>query len=190
MVKNTNDTRVQKTERILKQNMLQLLKKKPLNEIKVSELCKLCELNRTTFYGHYQDLYGLVEEMENDLLSKFSELSAKFADSRFSSEQVVREILAFLRQNQEALKIFLSNDTQSRFLKKCTQLVLPFFEQKVRQHGKVTAENEAQLRSLLRFLTAGYYSLYYEYLGSADHNDETILLATKISTRFLEAFWE
>ena len=49
-----NDARVRYTQKVLKDSLLQLLEKKPINKITVKEVCELAELNRATFYAHYR----------------------------------------------------------------------------------------------------------------------------------------
>lgn len=36
-----------------------LLQEKPFHEVEVSELCELAQINRSTFYAHYEDLFEL-----------------------------------------------------------------------------------------------------------------------------------
>ena len=61
-----NDARVRYTQKVLKDSLLQLLEKKPINKITVKEVCELAELNRATFYAHYTDCLDLLESIENE----------------------------------------------------------------------------------------------------------------------------
>jgi len=45
--------RVQLTKRLLKEALMKLLEEKPLEQINVSELCRVADINRATFYKHY-----------------------------------------------------------------------------------------------------------------------------------------
>ena len=47
---------VRNTKRRLRDGLLQLLDRKPINEISVKELTDLVDVNRGTFYFHYQDI--------------------------------------------------------------------------------------------------------------------------------------
>ena len=46
----TDNRSVRKTKKLLTDNLIALLKKKPINQISVKELTDLCDLNRGTFY--------------------------------------------------------------------------------------------------------------------------------------------
>ena len=67
------DARVRYTQKVLKDSLLQLLEKKPVNKITVKEVCELAELNRATFYAHYTDCFALRESIENEMLDGFEE---------------------------------------------------------------------------------------------------------------------
>lgn len=49
------------TKRALAASLKRKLKEKPLEKITVTDICEDCEVNRQTFYYHFQDIYDLVE---------------------------------------------------------------------------------------------------------------------------------
>ena len=51
----------QVTKRALEQSLKNLLLKKPLSKITISDLTEDCGMNRMTFYYHFKDIYDLVE---------------------------------------------------------------------------------------------------------------------------------
>ena len=68
----TNKRKRQSIEKIEKV-FIDLLQTKELSEIHVSDICKQAQLNRTTFYTNYTDVYDLADsirdKLENDLLA-------------------------------------------------------------------------------------------------------------------------
>ncbi len=76
-----NRRRRESVERI-RRTFVELLQHRELNEITVSEICKRCALNRSTFYANFSDVYDLAdklkEELEGDVLGLYAaELAAK-----------------------------------------------------------------------------------------------------------------
>ena len=55
----SKNLRIKYTKMFLKNAILELLKEKPLNKITIQELCDKAEVNRSTFYAHYLDIYDL-----------------------------------------------------------------------------------------------------------------------------------
>lgn len=54
-------TMSQVTKRALEQSLKNLLLKKPLTKITISDIAEDCGINRMTFYYHFKDIYDLVE---------------------------------------------------------------------------------------------------------------------------------
>lgn len=54
---------VEKIEKVF----IELLQSKELSQIRVSDICKKAQLNRTTFYSNYEDIYDLADSIRNKL---------------------------------------------------------------------------------------------------------------------------
>lgn len=66
---NPNDPRARRTRRFLQQAFLELLKQKDFASISVQDIVDKAEMNRSTFYSHFQDKYELLELTLNTLFS-------------------------------------------------------------------------------------------------------------------------
>ncbi len=71
------DARIEKTKKKLKSSVLQLLKKKNLEEITVKELCDTANINRSTFYVHYGNVVDVFEEITNEIQDMMKKRMAK-----------------------------------------------------------------------------------------------------------------
>ena len=58
------DIRVKKTKRAIQKTFIDLLREKPIEKITVKEIAERAEINKTTFYSHYETLDALTAEME------------------------------------------------------------------------------------------------------------------------------
>ncbi len=65
------DLRVVKTKMNIRRAFLELRQTQPLEKIRVTQICKLAMINKTTFYNHYQDVYALSEELEEEVFDNF-----------------------------------------------------------------------------------------------------------------------
>ena len=50
-----------------------LLRRKPMHQISVKELCTDAQINRSTFYDHYSDIYALLDEVERDCFARLDD---------------------------------------------------------------------------------------------------------------------
>lgn len=64
------DRRTIYTKNSIKKTLLELLQQKPINKISVTEICKIAEINRGTFYLHYADCYQVLEELQKEFCDK------------------------------------------------------------------------------------------------------------------------
>lgn len=99
-----------KTRRLIKKVFAEMLsEKKELGKISVSELCKRADISRGSFYSHYDDIYGVAEDYENEMIDTF------FDNARlFESQDIMHfidSIFEFIRQNNENYRLLCkSND--------------------------------------------------------------------------------
>lgn len=64
------DIRVKKTQRSIEEAFMALRARKPLEKITVKELCQLAEINKSTFYAHYLDLFDLSDHLEQQAIQQ------------------------------------------------------------------------------------------------------------------------
>ena len=72
------------TKRALANALKETMKDKPFNKITISELIKICHVNRKTFYYHFNDIYHLLkwlfEQEAIDILHQF-DLIAEYEEA-------------------------------------------------------------------------------------------------------------
>lgn len=64
------DGRVRYTKMVIRQAFLSLLKEQTIDKVTVADVCRLAEINRATFYRHYENPYGILQELEWELLKQ------------------------------------------------------------------------------------------------------------------------
>ncbi len=62
-----NNRRRRESIESIEKTFIELLRTKELSEITVSDICKRCGLNRSTFYANYVDIYNLADKLKEDL---------------------------------------------------------------------------------------------------------------------------
>jgi AcrR family transcriptional regulator len=76
-VEEKQDLRVIKTKRAIREALLKLVKEKDFAKVSVRDLCAYAEINRGTFYLHYQDKYDLLERIEQELLHTLRDMMTR-----------------------------------------------------------------------------------------------------------------
>ena len=70
------DLRIRKTKSSLYKSLLKLMQEMEFEEIKVTDICNIAMINRSTFYDHFNDKYELlasfIEDLKNELLENLN----------------------------------------------------------------------------------------------------------------------
>lgn len=93
-----NRRRRESMERIQKV-FIELLQTKELHETSVSDICKRCELNRSTFYANFVDIYELADKVREDLEREVNLLYEAETTQGFSSNDYLK-LFYHIKDNQ------------------------------------------------------------------------------------------
>lgn len=100
--------RVALTKKLMKDALLELLEQKPLEKITVTDVCRAADVNRSSFYAHYQDIMQLAEEMRQDVLSLLPTESKDLYDySTGYTQRVLSDFFDYIRENERMFRILI-----------------------------------------------------------------------------------
>lgn len=118
--KNNQRTRLSKI--MFKNAMMDLLKeKKSVDKISVKELCEKAELNRSTFYAHYNDPKDLFIEICDDILEATKNHLIKIAlENDAGAHKYLLSFLQYIKDNDKLFRTLLI-DTETDFRMKFLQ---------------------------------------------------------------------
>lgn len=105
MNKPNNKKRKASQEKI-KKVFFQLIQKYEIKEITVSDLCKLADINRSTFYANYIDIYDLAEKIKEEMFYNNLELFKDEAERRYHSYDYLK-LFQHIKENQIYYKTML-----------------------------------------------------------------------------------
>ncbi len=69
----TEDRRITRSKKALRDAMIELMEERGLNEFTVNDLCERANLNRGTFYNHFKDKDDLLEKLEDDVMAELDQ---------------------------------------------------------------------------------------------------------------------
>jgi len=109
-MKVTTDRRVRYTKMVLRDSILDLLKNKSLNQISITELCKAADINRNTFYKHYNTPYEIIREMEDEM---FNALMDSIKEFDTINDIILASCRTMERDKKMSVIIFSETDSSS-----------------------------------------------------------------------------
>ena len=110
-----------KTNRLIKNVFAEMLSEyKEISRISVSELCARADISRGTFYSHYDDIYGVAEDYENELIDHFFDNAKLLTPTNV--EQFIDIFFQYIRENDENYKLLCRSNEFLFTAKKLTTI--------------------------------------------------------------------
>ena len=104
-MKNTRDIRVVRTQTALLEALEELIKKKKLSCITITDLCAQAKINRNTFYYHYNNIFEFLDEHKQIVIEDISKVLEK---SKTHSKEGHIELCRSLKKHPHFLNILIS----------------------------------------------------------------------------------
>ncbi len=119
--KRSEDRRVKRTKKALRDCLFRLLDEKTADEITVKELTAAADINRSTFYFYYKDIDDMIVQIQDEIYSVFEEDVIKKADE-FNTVgdfvQYLTRFLVFCKENERICKFVIGNDPKNNLTKR------------------------------------------------------------------------
>ncbi len=154
--------RVALSKRLLKDSVMELLQKKSINDISVTELCNRSEINRTTFYRHYQTPHDVLMDIEFDFIRNFLE---PFLASKELCDQTayITHMCQYICDHKDTAKLFIRNNTDGDMMYIFQNLSNTFFATlSVTYKGHPISTDT--LRLMQTFFAYGTFALVRQWL--------------------------
>jgi len=120
MTSNTPDRRIQRTKKLLRDALITLLKDKSIDKVTPTELCRIADINRNTFYCHYKTPRDLLDEIEGELYSAISDC---LGDCDNPSKKIVA-LCNLAREKHELAYIMFSDNLDYKFRENIFALII------------------------------------------------------------------
>lgn len=106
------DRRIKYTKKVIKDTFITLLEQKEINKITVSEICKIADINRATFYRYYLDVYDLLDKIEDEFVETLK-LANESMDNDYTVHSFAKPMLSVFLDNKKLVKILFSSKNYS-----------------------------------------------------------------------------
>lgn len=176
-VKNLNRSS-EKTKKLIKNTFAELIKEnRELNKITVSKLVKRADINRGTFYNHYDSIYDVAEELEAEISNVLFENKQKL-NSLDDIFKYLDEVIDYLRANEDMYRRLLASDEPQVFLKKLNHSILEKIYNSMKNNSNF--KNSNSLKFEVAFFTDGIVNQVLKYFTDAsDYSLDEICNNTK-----------
>jgi AcrR family transcriptional regulator len=175
--KSTVDLRIRRTKEAIHKTFTAMLCDMEYERITIKELTKRAQINRKTFYLHYQSLDDLLEELQTELFKEFIERTSSYT-SLLDMPAITREF--FLTSTKDALHLKISCNSDYQFIgKKVNKKIMGYKKQSTSMFSPF---NTATQNIIMAYMTAASVEMLRQWVadGQKIPLEEMISLASKL----------
>ena len=152
---NPKDRRVKRTQHFLQMALVELMLEKDVSQISIKELTQRADVNRSTFYLHYLDIYDMLEQMEEEFVNKVQATFHDYFNPLPASPPITLflEISEWLEMDKSYYTMLLSGTASAQLLEKLRVRIVEEF-----LHTLETLfqdQNSLDLRARVNFIVSG-----------------------------------
>lgn len=131
------DRRIRKTKKALLHSLTELMSQKKISSITVKELTDLADVNRSTFYLYYRDVFDMVEQVEAEMLNEFNTIFRQLKEESNPYNSLLSfftHLFEYVKDNAEMCKILLGPDGDPSFIGMFKEAIMktdPPFDQSI-----------------------------------------------------------
>ncbi len=156
MEQRTEDRRTRLTKRLIRDALVERLKTEALHAVTVKALCETADVNRCTFYRHYDSIHAVYGEVWQEVSREIGGLAEKTPPGPGRLRRQLTAILAYVEQNRDLFLVLLSENGAVGAGESLTKIV-----------DRLTAgsENSEFQQYCTQFLSAGLSSIVWIWLN-------------------------
>ena len=154
------DRRTQYTKNVIRQALFELLKEKPINKVTVTDICKSADINRSTFYSYYEDVYALLTQIQNELFENIV--------FTLGTDNWFEDLLKLVDENRDLCAILIGPNGDSSFIR---QLIYLGYDSSMRIWHKMFPDaTRSQLDYYYAYLASGVIGILENWVAN-DYKD-------------------
>lgn len=165
-----------RSRRLIRAALLELLQEKKFEKITVTDIVKRADINRSTFYAHYPDVMGLLEELMEDTVNHSIDLVSGIDMRQFLEEPmpVLEKLIAIGEENMEIYKMLGNSDFAMRQVERIKNVLVENTAGAVNIPEHIRKSGTFHIH--MHFFIGGILNVYQQWiLGGLDSSPDEIM---------------
>lgn len=183
------DRRVRYTMRSLRDGLIELMQENHISKISVKMLCEHADINRSTFYAHYENQYDLLRRLEQEVIADFNESIDRCLEDQPVGDTVslMRQLLDYAAKNAELVMVLLSENGESEFQKDLVSIAQQRLILYLREDTRLTSHLSEYLQG---FVISGAVNILHKWIqdGMVESTQEMAELISRLLFSGLSSF--
>lgn len=171
------DLRILKTKACLYRGLMNLMKTKPFEDIKISEICKESLINRSTFYDHFNDKYELIESLMNDMRKELVEKLNKSIKTNNIKEyyiELMKILLDHIKSNIDIYSSAIKINSNSIARDMMTEVVITSATKEIDE--RYENKSDIPTKAIVLYYASGIINIIIESINNKKQFDTKELI--------------
>lgn len=163
------DRRIKRTKKVLKEVLIELLQDKKLQKISVKEICDRSDINRSTFYLHYNNVFDLWNSIEDEIISSMNKILYNFHARTILTQPLplLIDVTAYLEKESILTRKLFQCRESVVLMDKLKTCFIDYFLKNSTEI--IQQKNFNELNLYISFVISGSVSLFYKwFLGELE----------------------
>ncbi len=167
--------RVKMTKMLLKQSLIELMHEKSIHEISIKDICTGADVNRSTFYRHYNTQYELYDEILEDITRDIGEIYFSCSGEDYTAQNFLANILKYIETHRDTFLVILGGNSNVSMGETFNRFTSRFID----------SENTSELSVyIIQFIAAGMTSFIWTWLNKENRRsaEDVALIISSVMT--------
>lgn len=149
-----------RSRKMIRTAFAKLMLEKAVDRITVTDIVKEADLNRGTFYAHYQNPSDVLIEIENEIMDNLLEFLSEVSYENFFQDPfpVIIKINHYLQEDIEYFKMLIQSSDVEQFLNRFKRLLVSYMEGD--ENISKNIKNTKEFEMTICFIAGGVIELY------------------------------
>jgi len=161
------------SKRMIREGLLRCLEKKNIDRISISELCKEAQVNRATFYNHYDSPADVLTEISWEIVKQIEEIYQGAQPSSVRKKTI--SVLSLLQKNADMLKIIFSANANPVVYKTAIETFTHFWESTLDLKNSLRLSEEEYRMAITAYGWAGFYMIRQWIMDDIDKTPQEMM---------------
>lgn len=116
-----------RSRKMIREAFIELVEEKKNGKVTVTDIVKRADINRSTFYAHYQDVQGVAEEMEEEIIqSTLPLMDVKYVNLYENPKPFLKNLIKIMEENEELYRAIEKSSYADHFEKRMAEILTDF----------------------------------------------------------------
>ena len=153
-----------RSRQLIRQAFEELLKEKEYDKITATDVINRADINRSTFYAHYPDIKGIMEEITEEILKTFQVAldEIEYKDGDVNVDDVLEIMVKFLEEHDGLYRVLAKSDMATIYIERLKNVLIEKILDTAKLHPLFHKTGEVEIR--IRMLFCGVMDIYRLWL--------------------------